>query len=151
MKVGEILKAKGDMVVTTLTNAPVGLVMQQMKRYAVGAMVVTADRDRIAGIISERDIVRGLAEYGAGLPKMRVADLMSRAVKTCTPRDNLKQVMSIMTRGRVRHLPVIDDGRLCGIVSIGDVVKSLLDQATLEINVLRDSCAGSRVMAEDFV
>lgn len=151
MKVDALLKAKGDKVVTTQANAPVGLVLQQLKRHAVGAVVVITGEDRVTGLISERDIARGVAGHGADLAKMRVAELMTRTVRTCGLADDLRQIMSVMTQARVRHLPVVDNGRLCGIVSIGDVVKSLLDDATLEVNVLRDSFAGARVMVDDFV
>jgi CBS domain-containing protein len=104
--------------------------------------VVSEDGDHVVGIISERDVVRGLAEHGAELLDMKVADLMTKNVKTCSPEDDLKHVMTEMTRSRIRHLPVTEDGRMCGIVSIGDVVKTRLDELETETNVLRDYIVG---------
>jgi CBS domain-containing protein len=112
----------------------------------IGALIVTGPGDeRIVGIISERDIVRGMAEHGVAVLNMRVSGLMTYAVKTCAPHDSLKHVMVVMTLGRIRHLPVVDGSRLCGMVSIGDVVKNRLQEMELEVNVLRDACLAGRV------
>ena len=145
MDVQGLLKAKGDGVVTTYRGATIQTIARRMTREGIGAIVVVdpAD-DRVAGIISERDIARALSEHGAELLEMRVAAVMTRSVRTCTPQDSVKHVMTIMTHGRIRHLPVIDRHRLCGIISIGDVVKSRLQERELEVNVLRDTCITTR-------
>jgi CBS domain-containing protein len=102
-------------------------------------MVVSEDGRSVSGMISERDVVRGLAERGARILEVPVAELMTRTVFSCGPKDTIKQVMAEMTRRRVRHLPVVADGVLVGIVSIGDVVKSRLDEVETETNVLREA------------
>lgn len=142
MKVHAMLSAKGHDVATTLPETVISTVIRKLKLEGVGALVVSEDGDHVVGIISERDVVRGLAEHGAELLDMRVADLMTKNVKTCSPEDDLKHVMTEMTRSRFRHLPVTEDGRLCGIVSIGDVVKTRLDELETETNVLRDYIVG---------
>lgn len=147
MNVAALLKAKGDMVVTTHPTTPIMMALHRMRLDSLGALVVSSDGDHVVGIISERDVARGLARYGPGLVSMRVADLMTRSVKTCSPQDHLRRVMAQMTRSRIRHLPVLEGGRLCGILSIGDVVKSVLEDMELEINVLRDVSIASRSAA----
>ena len=142
MKVQAMLSAKGHEVATTLPETVISTVIRKLKLEGVGALVVSEDGDHVVGIISERDVVRGLAEHGAELLDMRVADLMTRNVKTCSPEDDLKHVMTEMTRSRIRHLPVTEDGRLCGIVSIGDVVKTRLDELETETSALRDYIVG---------
>ena len=104
--------------------------------------MVTDEAGRLAGIISERDIVRGLLTHGDELLKLPASELMTRSVKTCSPGDNIRDVMAKMTHSRVRHLPVLDGGRLCGIISIGDVVKNRLDELEMETGVLRDYIVG---------
>lgn len=145
MNVATILNAKGNRVVTARRESPIQTIMRRMALERIGAVVVTGPGDdRIVGIVSERDIVRGLVEYGTALQTMRVADLMTDAVRTCTPGDSIKQVMAVMTRSRIRHLPVVGDRGLCGIISIGDVVKYRLEEMELEVNVLRDACIAGR-------
>ena len=145
MNVQGLLKVKGDRVVTTYPEATIQTIARRMMREGIGAIVVVnpAD-DRVAGIISERDIARALNEHGAELLKMHVADIMTRSVRTCTPQDSVKHVMTVMTHSRIRHIPVIDRRRLCGIISIGDVVKNRLQERELEVNVLRDTCITAR-------
>ena len=142
MKVQAMLSAKGNEVATTLPENVISTVIRKLKLEGVGALVVSEDGDHVVGIISERDVVRGLAEHGAELLDMQVADLMTRNVKTCSPEDDLKHVMTEMTRSRIRHLPVTVDGGLCGIVSIGDVVKTRLDELETETSALRDYIVG---------
>jgi CBS domain-containing protein len=100
---------------------------------------VTEDGRSVLGIISERDVVSGLADRGPRILEEPVADLMTREVVSCTPGDTVKQVMAEMTRRRIRHLPVVTDGVLCGIISIGDVVKNRLEEMETETNVLREA------------
>jgi CBS domain-containing protein len=152
MNVAALVNAKGSRVVTTRRETPVEALVHRMTAERIGAVVVTRrNDDRIEGMISERDIIRGLAENGPAVLTMRAADLMTRAVRTCAPTDSIKHIMAIMTRSRIRHLPVVQEHRLCGIVSIGDVVKYRLEVMELEINVLRDLCITSHGIAKSFL
>jgi CBS domain-containing protein len=139
MNVEGILRSKGATVVTIKPNASVADLVDGLREERIGAMVVSEDGRSVLGIISERDVVRGLAERGPRVLGSLVAELMTREVVTCTPRDTVKQVMAEMTRRRVRHLPVVAEGVLCGIVSIGDVVKNRLEEVETETNVLREA------------
>ena len=130
------------MALTTRPYATVATVIGVLKLKGIGALVVTDEAGRLAGIISERDIVRGLLTHGDELLKLPASELMTRSVKTCSPGDNIRDVMAKMTHSRVRHLPVLDGGRLCGIISIGDVVKNRLDELEMETGVLRDYIVG---------
>lgn len=140
MKVKDILAHKGKNVVTVRPDTSVATLVHRLALERIGAMVVSGDGQQILGIISERDIVRVLAERGADLlnPALHVDAIMTRHVKTCTPEDTVKDVMGEMTRSRIRHLPVVENERLAGLVSIGDVVKNRLDELELETNVLRE-------------
>ncbi len=142
MKVETMLAAKGDKVVTLRPDATVATVIRMLKLEGIGALVVSEDGEKILGIISERDVVRALVDHGGEVLKVRVAELMTRSVKTCTLDANIKDVMAEMTRSRVRHLPVVRDGKLCGIISIGDVVKNRLEELETETSVLRDYIVG---------
>jgi CBS domain-containing protein len=144
MKVGDILKGKGTRILTIKPEEAVSTFVKRVKLEKVGAMVVSTDGTTVEGLITERDVVHGLATHGAELLAMEVRDVMSQRVLTCAPSDSIKDVMLKMTQGRTRHLPVMDGGRLAGIISIGDVVKSRLDNAELEANVLRDYITFSR-------
>jgi len=139
MKVGSILKAKGASVATTAPDATIATIVWELKSKGIGALVVSEDGATVLGLISERDIVYGLAEHGAKLPGMRVSQLTTRSVVTCTPEDIITRAMALMTHHRVRHIPVIEDGKLRGIISIGDVVKHRLDELELEANILREA------------
>ncbi|HEX2063068.1 MAG TPA: CBS domain-containing protein [Acidimicrobiales bacterium] len=138
MKVREMLRAKGQGVETIAASEPVSRAIQALTKMRIGALVVSPDGVRVDGVISERDIVRGLARYGAGLVDMSVKDVMSRDVPTCAPDDDVTMVMSEITHRRERHMPVVQDSRLQGIVSIGDVLKSRLDDLELQAAVMRD-------------
>jgi CBS domain-containing protein len=142
MKVNAMLAAKGDKVVTVRPDATIATVVQMLKLEGIGALVVSDDGTRILGIISERDVVRALVDHGEEVLKMRVSELMTRSVKTCEPDANIKDVMAEMTRSRIRHLPVERNGKLCGIISIGDVVKNRLEELEAEASVLRDYIVG---------
>jgi CBS domain-containing protein len=140
MTVAAILKAKGSHVETTHPDTTLYTVAWQLKSRNIGALVVVGEDDtRILGMISERDVVRALIEHDAHVLALPVSRVMTTSVFTCTPRDRITAVMALMTRHRVRHLPVLDDRRLVGIVSIGDVVKHRLDELELEANVLRET------------
>lgn len=136
MLIAAILRTKGPDVVRVPPDTTVALLLTELARHNIGAVVV-ADGDRLLGIASERDVVRGLEREGAGLLAAPVSSIMTADVVTCTPRDSVEEVGQTMTRRRFRHVPVVEDGRLAGIVSIGDVVKSRVrgleyDRAQLE-------------------
>jgi CBS domain-containing protein len=100
--------------------------------------VVLGEGGALAGIISERDIVHGIAEHGARCLELTVADLMTRRAVTCAPEDSISRIATIMTESRIRHLPVVEGGKPVGMVSVGDVVKHRLEEMSLEASVLRD-------------
>lgn len=139
MKVESILRRKGAHVDTVPSNTLISAAIWALRLKGIGALVVSDDGRSIQGVLSERDVVRALAEHGPALLGMRVGQVMSPVVVTCAPDDTVQRVMAEMTRHRVRHVPVVEDGRLCGIVSIGDVVKHRLDELELEANVLRET------------
>ncbi len=142
MKVEAMLAGKGNKVVTTRPDSTVATVIGILKLERIGALIVSNDGQLVLGIISERDIVRSLASHDLEVLSLRAEDLMTRHVKTCKPADNIKDVMGEMTRSRIRHLPVVDHGRLCGIISIGDVVKNRLEELETETSVMRDYIVG---------
>ena len=139
MRVEDILRAKGREVETIRPEVKVLIAVHRMRMQNVGALVVSRG-GKVEGVLSERDIVRGLTRHGPDMLEMSVVAVMSRPVPVCSPDDTLSTVMAQMTRTRNRHVPVVDaDGLLCGIVSVGDVVKHRLEQMELETNVLRDA------------
>ncbi|HEV3401372.1 MAG TPA: CBS domain-containing protein [Acidimicrobiales bacterium] len=144
MSVGEILKAKGTTVQTIAGDASVADAVQRLRDESIGALVVSPDGESIEGILSERDVITGLADHGEALLKMKVKEGMTTSVATCSLDDGVEKVMLEMTELRARHFPVLDGDRLVGIVSIGDVVKHRLDEVQLEKNVLRDSYIAGR-------
>ena len=144
MQVSDILKAKGTRVLTVRPEETISAFIKRITSEKVGAMVVSTDGTRPEGIITERDIVHGLAQHGAELLAMEVREVMTKRVIICAPGDSIKAVMIQMIRGRPRHLPVMEGGRLAGMVSIGDVVKNRLENAELEANVLRDYITTAR-------
>jgi CBS domain-containing protein len=144
MKVDDILKVKGRDVWTTSADTAIIRVVERMRLEQIGAFVVSNDGRRVQGVITERDVISAIARLGADALALRVRDVMAGSVRTCSPDDRVRDVMVEMTIGRVRHVPVVDQGRLCGIVSIGDVVKSCLADADLEIRVLRDAYLAHR-------
>jgi CBS domain-containing protein len=139
MKVSSILKRKGASVVTVKPGAPLTSAVAELRARGIGSLVVSEDGSTVLGMLSERDIVQALPVFGGRLLDLRVSDLMTRRVVTCRPDDSITHVMSEMTEHRVRHLPVVDGGRLQGIVSIGDVVKHRLDELETETNILREA------------
>lgn len=142
MQVNDILHRKGTAVATIASDRPILEVVEFLRDHDVGALVVSDDGETIAGIVSERDIVRRLATEGGHLPEMTVAEVMTAEVRTCTPDDTIDHLMEVMTNKRVRHLPCVVDGRLNGIVSIGDVVKSRMHELEEETRHLHDYISG---------
>jgi CBS domain-containing protein len=139
MKIGDVLKRKGSGVVTMRSDATIDTVVRRMRLERIGAVIISPDGKSVIGILSERDILHALAEHGTALLALKAEDLMTREVVTCSREDTLQSVMVKMTQRRIRHLPVVEQGQLAGIVSIGDAVKSRLEEVELEANVLRDS------------
>jgi len=142
MTVKAILSRKGNDVVTLKPTATLGDAVKILDMHRIGAVVIT-DGDQILGILSERDVVRTLAHNarvagGCQLCDEPVEKVMTRQVATCKESDTVYELMQRMTTGKFRHLPVIEDGRLAGIVSIGDVVKHRLAEMALESNALRE-------------
>ena len=138
MTVEAILKTKGRDVVTIPPFAKLKMAASIMRKRTIGALVVV-EHGAIVGVISEREIVHAFANYGEEAVGMEVADQMTRGFASCTRHDSLKSVMKVMTDRRMRHCPVIEDGKLAGMVSVGDVVKHRLDELEMETNVLRDA------------
>lgn len=136
-RVLDVLEQKGRGVVAVSPEQTVASVARILTENHIGAAPVIDRRGVLAGIISERDIVRGLSRHGAAALELAAAQLMTTEVKTCLPGDAIVQLMEIMTNQRIRHLPVIENNALQGIVSIGDVVKQRLAEAQLELEELR--------------
>ena len=128
MHVAKVLDRKGAQVATIRPTASVAEAIAELARLSIGALVVSKDDVVPAGIITERDVVRSLNIAGASILKRPVADLMTADVAVCAPSDMVDDIMGRMTDLRIRHLPVMADGALCGIVSIGDVVKARIDE-----------------------
>ncbi len=141
MQVSAILKEKGREVVTADPDTPIAEIVATLKDRGIGAVIVAGDGDIPAGILSERDIVRAMPKHGAKLMTMRASDLMTREVVTCTQEHTVDEVMKIMTEGRFRHLPVIEGGKLVGVISIGDAVKHRLGELEAEAGALRSYIA----------
>ena len=144
MYVRDILSTKGGRVTTIKPESKILATSKLLSQHRIGAVLVTDAADKIVGIISERDIVRGLASHGGAVAELTVTDLMTRDVRSCTLGDTIAEIMVIMTTHRIRHLPVLEDGKLAGIVSIGDVVKYRLDEAKLEVESMRDYVLAGR-------
>lgn len=128
MRISDILRRKGDAVVTIPSDATVADLLDLLDEHRIGAVVVSDDDGVVSGIVSERDVVVHLHRHPADLRAVPVRELMTSDPTTCTPDDDVEALARTMTEGRFRHLPVLVDGRLAGIVSIGDVVKQRLDQ-----------------------
>lgn len=132
MRIADILKAKADATVITVTpDAGVRELLALLAEHNVGALIVSADGDALDGIVSERDVVRSLHNDGTVVNKA-VRDIMTELVETAEPSTSLDDLMEVMTRRRIRHVPVVEDGRLVGIVSIGDAVKHKMGQLEFE-------------------
>lgn len=138
MRISDVLRAKGTDVVTIPGSASVADLVALLRDNGIGAVVVVdeADSEKIAGIVSERDVVRRLADRADGLMELPVSEVMTADVHTCGQGDELNEVAVKMTDRRIRHLPVVDEGRLTSIVSIGDVVKARLGELQAERDAL---------------
>jgi CBS domain-containing protein len=137
MRIADVLSNKGAAVATIAPETTVSQLLASLAALNIGAMVVVG-ADGLAGIVSERDVVRELHKRGGGLLGQPVSEIMTTVLATCTPRDTVDHLVVLMTQNRVRHVPVIDDGRLAGIVSIGDVVKTRMEELETEQQQLQD-------------
>lgn len=144
MRVSGILATKGATVATIAPRATVAEATDELRLHGIGALVVSPDGRTIEGILSERDVVRALAERGDRILREPVADLMTATVWTCAPEDSVEDLMRTMTDRRTRHLPVVFEGELAGIVSIGDIVKCRLTELEDETRQLHDYIATGR-------
>ena len=142
MKIKDILKTKGSKVWTIQANQKIHDAVHILITERIGALLVLDEKGGIAGIISERDIVRGCYHHTGGLNTTLVSELMTKDIITTSPEDNIGDVMGLMTENRVRHIPVIENGKLAGIVSIGDVVKFLLEDSAHQIQSLKEYIHG---------
>ncbi len=136
MKVSTLLSMKGRKVVTVQPTETVGAAAKILGENRFGVVVVSTDGETIAGIVSERDIVRELGAVGADLLSKPVSEIMTRTVRTCNEGDTVERLMEIMTEHKFRHLPVTDDGKLVGLISIGDIVKVRVRQLEHEADQL---------------
>lgn len=144
MKVSVILQKKGSADVATIQpSATISDAVQELSQRRIGALVVSRGDDQIAGIISERDVVRRLGQEGPEILSRPVSDVMTGAVETCTTEDTAFDLLDRMTSGRFRHMPVVGaDGRMTGILSIGDVVKARLEEIEAENAAMADMLSG---------
>lgn len=141
MKVETILKAKGSGVFTISTTATLAAAVDELNTKNIGVLVVTAPDGSIAGILSERDIVRRIDDAPSELLARPVSTAMTPKPFTCAPEEELDAVLQLMTKKRIRHLPVVVDGALAGLISIGDLVKRKIELAEEEAAALRDYIA----------
>ena len=145
MLVHQILKAKNrsaEGVLTVTPDSSVAQAARMLSELRVGALVVSPDGERVAGILSERDIVREMGRRGPGCLEDRVSALMTATVVTCAPEDMADAVLAKMTAHRCRHMPVMREGRMVGLISIGDVVKARLDELSMEKEALKGMIMG---------
>jgi CBS domain-containing protein len=143
MKISSILESKGAEVITISAQANLKAAANVMSDRRIAALVVLKDR-KVAGIISERDIVAALAQHGQSAGAIQLKDVLKWPLVSVTTADTIKQAMWLMTYGHVRHLPVINEGELKGIVSLGDIVKYRLEEVEMESSVLRDLAVAVR-------
>ena len=144
MLIADVLRVKGNQVITIPPDTKVRQLLAVLAEHGIGAVVVSHDGTTVDGIASERDIVRALAQRGAAVMSEPVTAIYTAEVHTVTPQAPIEEVMRMMTERRVRHTPVVADGRLQGIVSIGDVVKIRIGELETERSALADYITGTR-------
>ena len=142
MNVKHILEGKGSAVTTISPGAKISEAARMLAEARIGAVVVSDDGTTISGILSERDIVRMIGTEGPGALDRPVADAMTANVITCKPDDRINVLMGMMTQRRIRHLPVVEDGKMTGVISIGDVVKERMDEIEADAAAMRDYITG---------
>jgi CBS domain-containing protein len=143
MAVTHILKQKGREVITVTPATPLKEVADTLAKHRIGAVVVSDGKSGIAGIVSERDVVRAFSAHGGGVTGKSAGDIMTARVYTCSPRDSETDLMALMTEHRIRHLPVVDDGKLAGMISIGDVVKYRIESIEREAEQMKSYIASA--------
>ena len=143
MAVAHILKQKGAGVITVQPADSVQAIVDILAKHRIGAVVVVDHEGAIAGIVSERDVVRAMAGDAAGVVGKSARDIMTAKVRTCTPQDSETDLMQMMTESRIRHLPVVDAGRLVSMVSIGDVVKFRMEEIEREADHMKSYIASA--------
>jgi CBS domain-containing protein len=141
MNVATVLKTKGRAVTTARPDSTMKDIAEKLATKKIGAIVIVGDGGRVGGIISERDVVRVIAERGAAVLALPVSEIMTRNVITCEESSTLDQLMELMTQGRFRHVPVVEGGALVGLISIGDVVKYHLADMALEVTAMKNYLA----------
>jgi CBS domain-containing protein len=141
--VSTVLERKGADVFTVAPEATIASAAEQLESHNVGALVVSADGRSVEGIVSERDIARCLPRLGAKCLHLPVTEIMTPTVATCHPDDHIDELMAVMTERRIRHVPVVVDGALAGMISVGDVVKSRLDELEVQARSLEQYVTGS--------
>jgi CBS domain-containing protein len=132
MKISDVLRTKGSAVITVAPHETIASLLELLAQHNIGAVVVSTDGVVVDGIVSERDVVRQLHARGPALLDAQVSSIMTTKVLSCSPDDELVEIGALMTDNRIRHLPVVVDGRLAAIVSIGDIVKARMDQLATE-------------------
>jgi CBS domain-containing protein len=137
MRIADVLRTKGGTVATITPETSVSGLLNELSLHNIGAMVVVST-DGVVGIVSERDVVRKLHERGGDLLRLPVSEIMTTMVATCTPADTVDHLSALMTNKRVRHIPVVENNRLVGIVSIGDIVKQRMQELESEQRALQD-------------
>ncbi|MGI9525447.1 MAG: CBS domain-containing protein [Hyphomicrobiaceae bacterium] len=142
MNVAQVLKDKGRSVVIDRADTTIGDIVRDLARERIGAIVIVERDNRVIGIVSERDVMQAIATMGAACLDRPVSEIMTRNVVTCVEQDTLNDLMGKMTEGRFRHIPVVDDERIVGIVSIGDVVKHHIAEVEMEAHALKSYVAG---------
>jgi CBS domain-containing protein len=138
MQVAKILENKGSDVYTIAPNATIETAVAALRDHGIGALVVSSNGTTVEGIVSERDFVHCMADRGIGVLSTPVSDVMTADVLTCTAKDTSRDLLGQMTERRIRHVPVVENGALCGMISIGDAVKSRLDEVIHEAHALRE-------------
>ncbi len=137
MRIADVLRTKGAAVATITPETSVSGLLNELSLNNIGAMVVVST-DGVVGIVSERDVVRKLHEHGVELLRLPVSQIMTTMVATCSPTDTVDHLTALMTTKRVRHIPVVENDRLVGIVSIGDIVKQRMEELESEQRALQD-------------
>ncbi|MEO1205822.1 MAG: CBS domain-containing protein [Pseudomonadota bacterium] len=137
MNISTILKAKGGTVTTALATSTLQSIAERLAAEKIGAIVICDDNGAVIGIMSERDLVRAIAEGGPSTLSKPASAVMTKTVTTCTLDHSIDELMALMTTGRFRHVPVMDNDRLVGIVSIGDVVKNHIAEVEMEVSAMR--------------
>jgi len=142
VNVEQILKTKGGQVVSAVPGDSLEKIAATLDQHRIGVVVILDETQSLAGILSERDLVRAFAKAGAKTGELTASEFMTTKLFTCEPSDSVNQIMNVMTENRIRHLPVIHDGELRGLISIGDVVKERIAEIEFEAEEMKRFIAG---------